>query len=74
MKKKVEWFSVMYTNHHAALAQKTYVDGVYFDELTLFEFTQPLGILRMHLEKLGGMLATKYPALFGPSTKVPASV
>ena len=74
VKKKVEWFPVMYTNHHAALAQKTYVDGVYFDELTLFEFTQPLGILRMHLEKLGGMLATKYPALFGPSTKVPASV
>ena len=65
-RKSVEWFPVMYTNHHTktgTLAGETYADGVYFDELTLFDFTRPLGILRMHMEKLGPNLALRCPSL-----------
>jgi hypothetical protein len=64
--KKIEWFPVMYTNHHTetgTLQAATYADGVYFNEITLFWFTQPLGILRMHLEKIGDNLSALCPSL-----------
>jgi len=64
--KSIPWFPVMYTTHHAAIAPETFSNGVYFNEVTLFEFTKKLGILRTHVEKLGQKLRTRCPSLARP--------
>jgi len=71
--KGIAWFPVLYTTRRTTTQSstgrwrsKTFADGVYFDELTLFDFTRPLGILRIHLEKLGGGLRRRCPTLARP--------
>ena len=49
---------------------KTYQDGVYFTEKSLFEFTRKLGILRLHTEKLGKSLEEHVPVLSRSRSKL----
>ena len=65
-KKKIENFPVVYTtSDQKTMKKKTYADGVYMIEKDIFEFTSRLGILRLHTQKLGGVLANIYPFLQG---------
>jgi len=60
----VQMFAVVYTTTDQNLMQKsTYSGGVYYTEYDLFNFTNKLGILRMHTQKLGERLQEQYPVL-----------
>ena len=62
--KKIEVIPVVYaTPDQDTIQPKTYEDGVYFTEQSLFEFTRKLGILRLHTEKLGKRLKKQVPVL-----------
>ncbi|CAE7327144.1 unnamed protein product [Symbiodinium natans] len=43
------------------IQESTYKDGVYFNEVSIFKFTNKLGILRLHTEKLGKSLQKEEP-------------
>ena len=59
-----ELFPVVYTTvDQRAMAESTFSDGVYFTETELFSFTSPLGVLRMHMEKLGAIASQAFPFL-----------
>ena len=60
----IECFPVVYTNSDQKFMKaRTYQHGVYFTARDLFKFTNRLGILRLHIEKLGKALRTTYPWL-----------
>jgi len=58
----IKTFKVVYTTADQNTISST-DGGFYFTELDLFNFTSKLGILRLHTEKLGSILAEKYPIL-----------
>eukprot|EP00405_Crypthecodinium_cohnii_P048450 CAMPEP_0206596306 /NCGR_PEP_ID=MMETSP0325_2-20121206/43481_1 /ASSEMBLY_ACC=CAM_ASM_000347 /TAXON_ID=2866 /ORGANISM="Crypthecodinium cohnii, Strain Seligo" /LENGTH=710 /DNA_ID=CAMNT_0054107113 /DNA_START=55 /DNA_END=2187 /DNA_ORIENTATION=- len=61
---KVRFFPVFYTSvDQNTIHSDTFSDGVYFTESDLFTFTKKLGILRLHVMKLGAKLQEKYPWL-----------
>jgi hypothetical protein len=67
----VEKFRVVYTSADQEFIQKrTYSGGVYFTEKDLFAFTNKLGILRLHTQKLGNALQLQYPVLKRASSDV----
>ena len=69
-KSGVEYFPVVYTTaDQKSIAEATFADGVYFTETELFEFTSPLGVLRLHKEKLGAVAGAELPFLC-PSVSV----
>jgi len=62
----VQFFPVVYaTPDQESIQTKTYKGGVYFTESGIFEFTNRLGILRLHVMKLGTVLKSHYPWLEG---------
>jgi len=64
--KNVQVLSVVYaTPDQSTIQPKTYQDSVYFTERGLFDFTKRLGILRLHVMKLGTALKSDYPWLEG---------
>ena len=55
--KRITCFPVMYTTADQKYMQRsTFEDGVYFIEADLFRMTSKVGLLRMHVEKLGKYL------------------
>jgi len=65
-KRKINHFPVVYTTaDQKTVRETTYADGVYMIEKDIFEFTNRLGILRLHTQKLGARLADEYPFLQG---------
>lgn len=60
----VRMFPVVYTTvDQDTIKSNTYEGGVYYTENDLFNYTRKLGILRLHTQKLGDKLQSKYPAL-----------
>ena len=60
----VAHFPVVYTTADQYSIQKmTSRDGVYFIESDVFTYTSRLGILRLHTQKLGSVLESKYSFL-----------
>ena len=49
------------TPDQGTIQESTYKDGVYFNEVSIFKFTNKLGILRLHTEKLGKSLQKEEP-------------
>jgi hypothetical protein len=65
-KRTVQHFPVVYTTaDQKSTSKKTYDDGVYFIEKDIFAFTSKVGVLRLHTQKLGAVLAGQYPFLQG---------
>jgi hypothetical protein len=63
-KRKIDFVPVFFTTvNQKTVAKETFKDGVYFTEIDLFNFTNRLGILRLHREKLGSRLVDKFPFL-----------
>uniref|UniRef100_A0A7S1MM56 Uncharacterized protein n=1 Tax=Neobodo designis TaxID=312471 RepID=A0A7S1MM56_NEODS len=60
--KGVTWFPVRYTTRPSVTSRSS-TDGVYFNELALFDFTQRLGLLRIHLESLRHSFQSRCPTL-----------
>eukprot|EP00405_Crypthecodinium_cohnii_P022073 CAMPEP_0206482286 /NCGR_PEP_ID=MMETSP0324_2-20121206/38801_1 /ASSEMBLY_ACC=CAM_ASM_000836 /TAXON_ID=2866 /ORGANISM="Crypthecodinium cohnii, Strain Seligo" /LENGTH=677 /DNA_ID=CAMNT_0053960239 /DNA_START=158 /DNA_END=2191 /DNA_ORIENTATION=+ len=66
----VQFFPVVYaTPDQESIQTKTYKGGVYFTESGIFEFTNRLGILRLHVMKLGAALRLQHPWLEGSQVK-----
>mmetsp|Transcript_37094 Transcript_37094/g.80616 ORF Transcript_37094/g.80616 Transcript_37094/m.80616 type:complete len:687 (-) Transcript_37094:12-2072(-) len=64
--KNVQVLSVVYaTPDQSTIQPKTYQDSVYFTERGLFDFTKRLGILRLHVMKLGTALKSQHEWLEG---------
>jgi len=62
--KNINMFRVVYTNvDQNTILKSTYNDGIYYTEIDLFNFTNKLGILRLHTQKLGDVLNQRYPIL-----------
>jgi len=68
---KIEMFRVVYTTtDQTTLRSKTYKGAVYYTENDLFKFTNKLGILRLHTQKLGEKLKLNYPVLKKASSDI----
>jgi len=62
----VQVFPVVYaTPNQETIQPQTYQGGVFFTEYGIFCFTNKLGILRLHVMKLGTALKSDYPWLEG---------
>jgi len=60
--KNVKVFPVVYTTvDQECLHASTFANGVYFVEKDICNFTKRLGVLRLHMLKLGEYLKTHYP-------------
>jgi hypothetical protein len=67
----VEMFRVVYTTvDQDTIMDTTFSGGVYFTENDLFNFTNKLGILRLHTQKLGEVLQKQYPMLKRASSDI----
>jgi hypothetical protein len=72
--KNIVMFRVVYTNvDQKTILESTYKDGIYFTETDLFTFTNKLGILRLHTQKLGDVLYQRYPILKRASSDLTTS-
>jgi len=62
--KNLKLIPIVYTTvDQKKILQKTYKEGIYFTATDLFHFTQKLGILRLHTQKLGNVLSSQFPIL-----------
>ena len=63
--KGIAHFPVFYTtaNQQRTMPATVADGGAYFVETDIFRFTHRLGILRLHTEKLGAVLADHFPCL-----------
>jgi len=72
--KNIDMFRVVYTNvDQNTILKSTYNDGIYYTEIDLFNFTNKLGILRLHTQKLGDVLNQRYPILKRASSDLTTS-
>jgi hypothetical protein len=70
----IDMFRVVYTNvDQNTILKSTYNDGIYYTETDLFNFTNKLGILRLHTQKLGDVLNQRYPILKRASSDLTTS-
>ena len=60
----IDTFRVIYaTPDQETITPEIYDDGVYFNETAMFNFTNKLGILRLHTQKLGRHMSKTVPVL-----------
>eukprot|EP01124_Arcella_intermedia_P024272 TRINITY_DN4043_c0_g1_i5.p1 TRINITY_DN4043_c0_g1~~TRINITY_DN4043_c0_g1_i5.p1 ORF type:complete len:653 (-),score=114.49 TRINITY_DN4043_c0_g1_i5:14-1795(-) len=67
----IQTFPIVFsTVDQSYLKSKTYKGGLYFTEEGIFKFTNRLGVLRLHTQKLGKALSKQYPILERASSNI----